>query len=65
VTPEKIASLGSAKLSVTPVAIPAPAAPVEAGPDWKRIGLWGVLVLGVIFLGWMAIGTLRASKARR
>lgn len=65
VTPEKIASLGSAKLSVTPVAIPAPAPPVEAGPDWKRIGLWGVLVLGVIFLGWMAIGTLRASKARR
>jgi len=65
VTPEKLASLGSAKLSVTPVAIPAPAAPVEAGPDWKRIGLWGVLVLGVIFLGWMAIGTLRASKARR
>ncbi len=64
VTPEKVAALGSAKLAVTPVAVPAPAAPVAAGPDWKRMGLWGVLVLGVIFLGWMAIGTLRASRLK-
>ena len=64
VTPEKLAALGSAKLAVTPVAVPAPAAPVAAGPDWKRMGLWGVLVLGVIFLGWMAIGTLRASRPK-
>jgi hypothetical protein len=62
VTQEKLASLGSAKLTVTPVEVPAAAAPVAAGLDWKRIGLWGVLVLGVLFLGWMAIGTLRASR---
>ncbi|MFK3797956.1 DUF3999 domain-containing protein [Pseudomonas sp. NPDC088444] len=64
-TPDKLASLGSAKLSTTPVAIPAPPVPVATGPDWKRIGLWAVLVLGVIFLGWMAIGTLRASSGKR
>jgi hypothetical protein len=64
VTPEKLAALGSAKLSVTPVSVPTPAAPVAAGPDWKRMGLWAVLVLGVIFLGWMAIGTLRASRLK-
>lgn len=68
VTPEKLATLGSARLTTTSVPVPppaAPAAPVVAGPDWKRIGLWSVLVLGVIFLGWMAIGTLRASNAKR
>lgn len=64
VTPEKLAALGSAKLTVTPVAVAAPVAPVSAGPDWKRIGLWSVLVLGVLFLGWMALGTLRASRSR-
>lgn len=64
VTPEKLAALGSAKLSVTPASVPTPAAPVAAGPDLKRMGLWGVLVLGVIFLGWMAIGTLRASRPK-
>ena len=61
VTAEKLASLGSAQLKSTPVEVPA-AAPAAAGPDWKRIGLWGVLLLGVIFLGWMAHGTLRASR---
>jgi hypothetical protein len=63
-TPEKLAALGSATLAVTPVSVPTPAAPVAAGPDWKRMGLWAVLVLGVIFLGWMAIGTLRASRLK-
>nr|WP_314576435.1 DUF3999 domain-containing protein [uncultured Pseudomonas sp.] len=62
VSQEKLASLGSAKLTVTPVEVPAAAAPVAAGLDWKRIGLWSVLVIGVLFLGWMAIGTLRASR---
>lgn len=41
VTPEKLAALGSAKLSVTPASVPTPAAPLAAGPDWKRMGLWG------------------------
>jgi len=65
ITPEKLTTLGSAKLASPSVAVPAAAMPVVASPDWKRIGLWGVLVLGVIFLGSMAIGTLRASNNRR
>jgi hypothetical protein len=32
--------------------------------DWKRIGLWALLVLGVIFLGWMALSTLRATPPK-
>ena len=64
VTPDKLAALGSATLAVTPASVPTAAAPVAAGPDWKRMGLWAVLVLGVIFLGWMAIGTLRASRPK-
>jgi hypothetical protein len=68
VTPEKLATLGSATLSVTPQAPvaspPATAAEADTGPDWKRVGLWAVLVLGVIFLGAMALGTLRNSNKR-
>jgi len=65
ITPEKLTTLGSAKLASPSVTVPAAAMPVVASPDWKRIGLWGVLVLGVISLGSMAIGTLRASNNRR
>lgn len=65
VTPAKLAELGGATLTTAPAVAVTPAAPVEPGLDWKRIGLWGVLVLGVIFLGWMAIGTLRTSSSKR
>jgi hypothetical protein len=65
VTPEKLAALGKASLTSTPVASMAPASQaVPSGPDWKRFGLWGVLVLGVMLLGWMALGTLRASRSK-
>lgn len=63
VTSEKLAALGQATLASPPAVVP-PALPVASGPDWKRIGLWGVLVLGVILLGAMALSTLRASKAK-
>lgn len=65
ITPEKLASLGSARLDASTMNAPVAAAPPAAGPDWKRIGLWAVLVLGVILLGAMALGTLRASNAKR
>jgi hypothetical protein len=65
VSPEKLAALGSASMASTPVAPVAAAAPVEAsGPDLKRIGLWAVLILGVVFLAWMALGTLRGSRSK-
>ncbi|HEY0289608.1 MAG TPA: DUF3999 domain-containing protein [Pseudomonas sp.] len=65
VTPEKLAALGSATLASAPVAATAVPVPVADGPDWKRMGLWAVLVIGVIFLGWMALSTLNASKKSR
>ncbi|MGE6384399.1 DUF3999 domain-containing protein [Pseudomonas sp. NPDC078416] len=65
VSPEKLAALGRAALASTPVAPVAAAAPAEAsGPDIKRLGLWAVLILGVIFLAWMALGTLRGSRPK-
>jgi hypothetical protein len=65
VSPEKLAALGIASMASTPVAPVAAAAPVEAsGPDLKRIGLWAVLIIGVVFLAWMALGTLRGSRSK-
>lgn len=64
VTPEKAASFGKASLGVAPVPAMTPALPAVSGPDWKRIGLWSVLVLGVVFLGWMALSTLRTSRSK-
>lgn len=40
------------------------APPAAAGPDWKRIGLWAVLLLGVLALGAMAFSLLRQSPAK-
>uniref|UniRef100_UPI000F046F07 DUF3999 family protein n=1 Tax=Pseudomonas viridiflava TaxID=33069 RepID=UPI000F046F07 len=48
--------------SATVANMAAPPPVVQEGVDFKRIGLWAVLVLGVLFLGWMAMSTLRASK---
>jgi hypothetical protein len=65
--PQRLNSLGVAQPSKAPVADMA-AAPVVAavdGPDIKRIGLWAVLLGGVLMLGWMAFSTWRASTARR
>jgi hypothetical protein len=33
--------------------------PARAPLPWRRIAFWGVLVLGVLVLGWMAIGLYR------
>jgi hypothetical protein len=37
---------------------------VTAGPDWKRIGLWAVLLLGVGLLVLMALSVLRNAPAK-
>ncbi|WP_167378001.1 DUF3999 domain-containing protein [Pseudomonas floridensis] len=62
-TPQKLAALGTAKPTTATVAnMAAPLPVVQESVDFKRLALWAVLVLGVLFLGWMAFSTLRASK---
>jgi len=62
---QKLAELGTAKLISTLVVPAIPAAPpAESSIDFKRVGLWAVLVIGVLLLGWMAISTLRASRTK-
>jgi len=52
---------GAAQLASATVA---PAAAVAAGgPDWKKIGLWAVLLLGVLALAGMAFSMLRKPAA--
>ena len=58
----KIASLGSAEPVTAPVKLAAAPMPVADTIDWKRAGLWSVLVLGVILLGWMALSSLRGAN---
>ncbi|MFJ4143304.1 DUF3999 domain-containing protein [Pseudomonas sp. NPDC089734] len=58
--PQKLVMLGTAQ----PVAADkaASALPASEGIDFKRLGLWAVLVLGALSLGGIAISTLRSSK---
>lgn len=65
--PQRLNTLDLAQPSTAPVAnmAAAPVATDVSGPDFKRIGLWAVLVGGVLMLGWMAFSTWRASSARR
>lgn len=60
-SPQRMATLGKASVSAGPVATPA-TPQVEAGAtNWKKFGLWAVLLLGVGFLGWMAVSLVRKS----
>ncbi|MBH9399244.1 DUF3999 domain-containing protein [Pseudomonas aeruginosa] len=52
------ASLAAAREVAAPVAVP------EAGTDWKKIGLWAVLLLGVGLLVIMAMSLLRSPPNR-
>ncbi|SDO49532.1 Protein of unknown function [Pseudomonas azotoformans] len=64
--PERFKTLGQAKVAgevaVTPVAVVAAA---DAGTNWKKLGLWAVLLLGVAALGAMAYSLLRKPPAAR
>lgn len=62
--PQVLTSMGTAQLATTPVVIASPPTPTSTGPDWKRIGLWAMLLLGVAFLGWMAVSLLRTPSAK-
>jgi hypothetical protein len=64
-TPDRLSALGLATASIAEAA-PAAAGVISAasGPDWKRIGLWAVLLLGVGLLALMALSLLRAAPAK-
>ncbi|WP_426142263.1 DUF3999 domain-containing protein [Pseudomonas sp. DWP3-1-2] len=61
---QKMNTLSRAEPASVPVIVAAPPESASDSIDWKRIGLWAVLVCGVAFLGWMAASTLRASAPK-
>ncbi|WP_439854024.1 DUF3999 domain-containing protein [Pseudomonas yamanorum] len=63
---ERFAALGQANVAgEAVVSSPAVATPVDAGPNWKKLGLWAVLLLGVAALGAMAYSLLRKPPVAR
>lgn len=63
---KRMAALGQANVNGGSVATqPTTATPqVVLGTDWKKIGLWAVLLLGVVFLAAMAFSLLRKPPAK-
>lgn len=62
--PQRLEALGQARLAPGAVVPSTGAAAPGPGIDWKRIGLWAVLLLGVLALGGMAVSLLRQSKTQ-
>ena len=63
---ERLKALGQATLAgEVAVASPVVAVSPAAGTDWKKLGLWAVLLLGVAALGAMAFSLLRKPPAVR
>jgi hypothetical protein len=63
---ERLAGLGQAKVAGEAVVTsPAVVAAVDTGPNWKKLGLWAVLLLGVAALGAMAYSLLRKPPVAR
>ena len=63
---ERFKALGQATVAGDAVVnTPVVAAAVESGPDWKKFGLWAVLLLGVAALGAMAYSLLRKPPVAR
>jgi hypothetical protein len=60
--PDKPAQVGQVSLDGALQAAPAEAASAGDG-NWKRIGLWAVLLGGVLLLGGMAFSLLRGQRA--
>ena len=62
---ERLKTLGQARVTGDAVVKSATvAASPEVGTDWKKLGLWAVLLLGVAALGAMAYSLLRAPAAK-
>jgi len=63
---ERLKALGQATLAgEVAVASPVVAVSPAAGTDWKKLGLWAVLLLGVAALGAMAFSLLRKPPSVR
>ncbi|HEF4760468.1 TPA: DUF3999 domain-containing protein [Pseudomonas putida] len=64
-SPAKLATLGRASVDGDPLLTPTAAAvPAPVGTDWKKFGLWAVLLLSVLFLAAMAFSLLRKPPVK-
>ena len=62
---ERLKELGQARVEGEVAAnLSVAAAAKDAGPDWKKLGLWAVLLLGVAVLGAMAYSLLRKPQGK-
>jgi len=62
----KLATLGRASVDGGVMTTPAVATlPAAVGTDWKKLGLWAVLLLGVLLLAAMAFILLRKPAAKK
>ncbi|MGE7960485.1 DUF3999 domain-containing protein [Pseudomonas sp. NPDC089530] len=65
--PQRLKGLGQARVEEATQAgglVVSPSAAAASGPDWKKIGLWAVLLLGVLALAGMAFSLLRKPVAK-
>ncbi|MGF6459985.1 DUF3999 domain-containing protein [Pseudomonas frederiksbergensis] len=60
----KLAALGKATVEDGVVVTPAATVPAVADTNWKKFGLWAVLLLSVLFLGAMAFSLLRKPPVK-
>jgi hypothetical protein len=61
--PARLSKLGLAEVLLPEEKAAAQATPAAARADWKRWGLWAVLLLGVGLLALMAVSLLRRPSA--
>ncbi|MBT2297200.1 DUF3999 domain-containing protein [Pseudomonas fluorescens] len=63
--PSRLATLGTAKANDAAISAPAAAtSPATIETNWKKIGLWAVLLISVLFLGAMAFSLLRKPPVK-
>lgn len=63
-SPQRLAGIGKATAGTAQAVAPqVPQAVTPPATDWKKIGLWAVLLLGVAALGGMAFSMLRKPQA--
>lgn len=64
-SPQRLATLGQARADGAAVVQPQPPmTSIAVGTNWKKIGLWAVLLLGVLALAGMAFSLLRKPPVK-